>query len=74
MVFNVEHPINHTYYFSYDMALGESCDEKQFWSDNGYTRYVVKCVRSKVKPAFTVRLKTVMTCEWGNCRNGGGSG
>lgn len=59
---------------SYDMTLGESCDEKQFWSDNGYTRYVVKCVRSKVKPAFTVRLKTVMTCEWGNCRNGGGSG
>ena len=56
------------------MTLGESCDEKQFWSDNGYTRYVVKCVRSKVKPAFTVRLKTVMTCEWGNCRNGGGSG
>ena len=56
------------------MKMGESCDEKQFWSDNGYTRYVVKCARSKSNPNRTVRLKAVMTCEWGNCRNGGGSG
>ncbi|CBY32189.1 unnamed protein product [Oikopleura dioica] len=59
---------------SFDMTVGDACDEKQFWSDNGYSRFIVKCVRSKKRPGHSVRLKMVMTCEWGNCRNGGGSG
>ena len=56
------------------MGIGDNCDEKQFWSDNGYTRYIVKCMRAKKYPARTVRLKTVMTCSWGKCDQGGGSG
>ena len=56
------------------MGLGDECDEKQFWSDNGYSRYVVKCIRSKKYPNRTVRMKMVMTCEWGKCHNAGGSG
>jgi hypothetical protein len=66
--------IKYLQFSSFDMTVGDACDEKQFWSDNGYSRFIVKCVRSKKRPGHSVRLKMVMTCEWGNCRNGGGSG
>ena len=59
---------------SYDMSLGHTCEEKQWWSDNGWTIYKVTCNRAKNKPAHTVRTKTVQTCSYGVCHNGGGSG
>lgn len=59
---------------SYDIAVGSNCEEKQWWSDNGWTIYSVKCTMSKTKPGHSVRAKTVQTCSYGICHNGGGSG
>jgi hypothetical protein len=56
------------------MPIGTVCHQKQWWSDNGWTIYDVTCEKSKKKPGFTVRYKTVQTCTLGVCHNGGGSG